>query len=485
VPAFPFNWRNAAKPAGQSTDSRERKLPPRVASEGSLYGIPRPPYGEALPRPGRPGQEELASRTLSPKSYEKAIRDLERFRGRPLLYPMLTSGRGQGARVTLADGSTKLDFIGGIGVYGFGHSDPDLLQHAVVAAAEDVLFQGHLMPGPEYLRLSKALLRHAGPQLKHVWLSISGAVANENALKMIYQKKSPADQVIVFDGAFHGRTLAMAELTDRPAFREGLPHRTKVLHVPFYDPEDEQSTEKSLAALEIHLRRHPGRIAGFCFELIQGEGGFNTAPREFFAALMERCQAAGVAVWVDEVQTFARTGELFAFRTLELEEWVDVVTAGKTLQGSATLVTKDFNPRPGLVAGTYAGNTVGMAMGARIIERLEEEGYLGPEGRVVLLGRRIERKFQALEKRIPKAVGPRSGVGAMQAFVPWHGTPEVVKDVLLACFEEGLILMSAGSSPTKLRMLPPVNTCDEELEAAFSILEKALRKVAEERELPC
>jgi 4-aminobutyrate aminotransferase/(S)-3-amino-2-methylpropionate transaminase len=121
----------------------------------------------------------------------------------------------------------------------------------------------------------------------------------------------------------------------------------------------------------------------------------------------------------------------------------------------------------------------------RIIERMEEEGYLGPEGRTVLLGRRIERRFQSLAKRMPKAVGERSGVGAMQAFVPWHGTPEVVKDVLQACFEEGLILLSAGSNPMKIRMLPPVNTTDEELEAAFSVLEKAMRRVAEERELPC
>jgi acetylornithine/N-succinyldiaminopimelate aminotransferase len=430
-------------------------------------------------------REELDSRALSPKSYEKAIRDLERMRGRPLFYPMISGGAGQGARVTLADGSTKLDFIGGIGVYGFGHGDADLLQHAVAAAAQDVLFQGHLMPGPEYWMLSKALLRHAGSRLKHVWLSLSGAVANENALKMIFQKKSPADHVIVFDGGFHGRTLTMAELTDRPAFREGLPERGRVLHVPFFDPEDEQSTEHSLTALEAHLRRHPGRIAGFCFELIQGEGGFRTAPREFFATLMERCRSAGVVVWVDEVQTFARTGELYAFRTLDLEEWVDVVTVGKMLQGSATLVTKELNPKPGLVAGTFAGNTVGMAMGTRIVERLEEEGYLGPEGRIALLGRRIERKFQALEKHLPKAVGPRSGMGAMQAFVPWHGTPELTKAVLEACFEEGLILLSAGANPTKIRMLPPVNTSDEELEAAFSILEKALRRVAEERELPC
>ena len=88
---------------------------------------------------------------------------------------------------------------------------------------------------------------------------------------------------------------------------------------------------------------------------------------------MERCKKASVGVWVDEVQTFARTGMLFAFRSFGLDEHVDVVTAGKTLQGSAVLFSKAYNPRPGLVAGTYAGSTVGMAVGTRIIERLEED----------------------------------------------------------------------------------------------------------------
>lgn len=430
-------------------------------------------------------QEEAAERALVPKSYEKAIRELERLRGRPLLYPMLTRGSGKGARLELADGTTKLDFIGAVGTYAFGHGDDDLLQNAVVAAASDVLFQGHLIPGPEYLRLSKALLRHSGPNLKHVWLSLSGSMANENALKMIYQKRAPADRIIVFEGAFHGRTLAMAELSDRPAFRQGLPQHGKVLHVPFFDAGEEDSTHKTLAAFEAHLQRYPGRIAAMCFEIVQGEGGFNTAPRDFFVALMERCRETGVAVWVDEVQTFVRTGELFAFRTLELDEYVDVVTVGKILQGSATLFSKAYNPKPGLIAGTFAGNTVGMAMGARIIERLEEDGHLGPEGRTAVLGGRINRQFQSLKKRMPKAVGERSGMGAMQAFVPWHGSQEISQAVLQACFEEGLILLSAGSNPTKVRMLPPVNTTDEELKAAFGILEKALRRVAEEHELPC
>ena len=287
-------------------------------------------------------REVAEERALSPDGYAKAIAKVERARGRALMMPMLASGQGNGARVRMADGSEKLDFIGGIGVYAFGHGDDDLVETAVAAAAGDVVFQGHLLPGPEYLRLSQALVKHAGPRIKHAWLAMSGAMANENALKMILQKHAPADRIVTFERAFHGRTLAMAEMTDKPAFRDGLPLRGNVLQIPFFDdPDDpEGSTHRSVAALEAHARRYPGQIAAMCFELVQGEGGFHTAPREFFVALMECCRRIGAAVWADEVQTFARTGELFAYRKLELEEYVDLVSVGKVLQGSATLVTR-------------------------------------------------------------------------------------------------------------------------------------------------
>ena len=98
-----------------------------------------------------------------------------------------------------------------------------------------------------------------------------------------------------------------------------------------------------------------------------------------------------------------------------------------------------------------------------------------------MLARRIDARFNSLRKRLPRGiVGARSGVGAMQAFVPFHGSPEVARKVLDACFEQGLIVLTAGTNPTKIRMLPPVNVTDEELEAAFSVLEKALLQVAEE-----
>lgn len=428
---------------------------------------------------------EAEQRALTPRQLEAAQKEIGRKRGRPLLFPTLLGGGGRGARVRMADGTCKIDFIGGIGVYAFGHGDEDLLETAAVAAAAGTVFQGHLAPGPEYLRLSRSLLRNAGTRLRHVWLSVSGSMANENALKMILQKHHPADRIVAFEHGFCGRTLALAEITDKAGNREGLPLRGGVDLVPFFDPGDPDSTRKSVAALDAHLARYPGRIAGMLFELVQGEGGFNTAPPEFFHALMERCRQAGLAVWVDEVQTFARTGELFAFRQLGLDGRVDVVTCGKALQGSAVLYTRKYNPKAGLVAGTYAGSTVGMAVGARMIERLEEDGYFGPEGRVTLLARRFERRLDALRRRCPGAVGARSGIGAMQAFVAFDGSSELTMAVLHAAHEEGLLAFMAGNDPMKIRMLLPVNTTDEELEAGLSMLEKALQRVAEERGIPC
>ena len=82
-------------------------------------------------------------------------------------------------------------------------------------------------------------------------------------------------------------------------------------------------------------------------ELVQGEGGFQFAPREFYVAAFEEAKKAGLAIWVDEVQTFGRTGELFAFQKFSLHEWVDVVTIGKLLQACMVLYTADYNPEAG------------------------------------------------------------------------------------------------------------------------------------------
>jgi acetylornithine/N-succinyldiaminopimelate aminotransferase len=425
--------------------------------------------------------EERERRALSPGAYQRALRALGRQRGRPLLLPLLLGSPAEGAFVRLADGRRVLDWIGGIGVYAFGHGDRALLETAAHTAAATPVFQGHLLPGLEQLRLGRLLLKHASKRLRHVWFSLSGAMANENALKLIWQKHAPADRILVFERAFAGRTTTLAELTDKPAFREGLPLRGVSLLVPFFDPGARDSVAKSLARLDAHLAEHSGRVAAMLFELVQGEGGIRTAPREFFVALMERCKSAGIAVWVDEVQTYARTGELFAHRALGLDEYVDVVTAGKALQGSAVLFRRAYNPKPGLVSGTYAGSSVGMTVAARMIERLERDGFLGRDGRIVQLGRRVKQHLAALRRLLPDAVADVDGVGAMWAFTPLDGSAAAADAVMRAALDEGLLLFSAGGDPTKIRLLLPVNTTNGELALGFERLAKALRRVAKGR----
>jgi len=429
--------------------------------------------------------EERARAPLSAGAYARALRALGRQRGRPLALPILLGGPAEGAFVQLADGRRVLDWIGGIGVYAFGHGDADLLQTAALAAAAAPVFQGHLLPGLEQLALGRLLRRHASPRLRHVWLSLSGAMANENALKLIWQKHAPADRIVVFSHGFAGRTTSLAELTDKPAFREGLPLRGVALHVPFFDPGARDPVARSLAAFDAHLARHPGQVAAMLFELVQGEGGIRTAPREFFVALMERCRAAGIAIWVDEVQTYARTGELFAHKTLGLGDYVDVVTAGKALQGSAVLFRRAYNPRPGLVSGTFAGASVGMAVGARIIERLEAGGYFGPEGRIARLGRRVKQRLARLARALPGTLADASGIGAMWAFTAFDGSATAVDAVIRAALDEGLLVFSAGAHPARVRLLLPVNTSDAELAEGFARLERALRRVAAERSAAC
>ena len=236
---------------------------------------------------------------------------LDRFavaRGGATFWPYLSAGLGNGPYVELVDGSVKLDFIGGIGVHGCGHSHPAMVDAAIDAAIEDTVMQGNLQQHPPSLEMTErmvVLACESGANLQHCLLSTSGAMANENALKiaMHHQSLHPRDgqpageanRVLAFDNAFAGRTLALAALTDRPKYRMGLPLTIDVDYVPFLDPE---SPEKSLrwAADELKrlLDRHPGRYAAFWAEPIAGEGGYYGGSEEFFRALCEPLREAVV-----------------------------------------------------------------------------------------------------------------------------------------------------------------------------------------------
>lgn len=422
-------------------------------------------------------------RPPNPESAERAkelVNKVGVTRGRPLYFPYMGSGLGRGPYVELEDGSVKLDLINGIGIHLMGHSHPRVIKAALRGALSDIVMQGNLQPNKEYYEFSKKLVELASrhSRLKYVWLATCGSLANENALKACRQKKNAARMIIAMNAAFAGRTTMMAEVTDNPAFKQGLPDYNEVLRVPFYDKNDPQSGEKSLRIFKEHVAKHEGNICAFSFEPMQGEGGYNVAPREFFLPMLDFCKEKGIPVWLDEVQTFTRTGYFFAFETLNIGQYVDVCTIAKTAQNGATFFTEEFNPKPGLIAGTFSGSSPALSAGLEILNILDNEGYMGPEGKVA----QIHQNFVAMLNRLNETtckglLRDAGGLGLMVAVTPLDGSKEKVDKLIHKLFENGLLTYSCGRGPYKLRFLLPAVMTPEDIDVAGKIIEKSVLEI--------
>ena len=419
--------------------------------------------------------ERSANPPLGPAAMMAELDELASLRGRPAFYPYLGSGVGRGARSMLADGRWVLDLALGIGVHLFGHGNLDLIETAIRAAASDLVMQGNLVFNREYNLLMKALLAHAPRSMAHCWLSLSGADANENALKLVRQKRGGRPGIIAFRGCFHGRTSAMAEITDRPDYRVGQPQTFPVRHLPFFDRHDPGSAAATLAILRQIIAREGDQMAAMIVELVQGEAGFITAPREFFVPLFDECRRAGIAIWIDEVQTFARVSELFAADLLNLADYADVITIGKVFHGSALLLCKEFAPDPALISGTYSGATVPMAVARRIIEKLTSEQIFGPDGREKRLEKLARNHLERLSRAKPGLISEVDGVGAMIAFRIGDGSLNSTREFIGRCFDAGLVLYYGGHKPACVRLfLPAAVLTEDELDEAFGIMQRCL-----------
>ncbi len=401
-------------------------------------------------------------------------------RGRPLFYDYIGTGRGCGPYVELCDGSVKIDFINGIGVHIFGHSHPAVLKAAAQASLSDILMQGHLQMNNEYLDFSKKIIDLAkGSRLTHGWISPSGSMANENALKMARQKNSPARMIIAMKDSFAGRTTMMAEVTDNPSYKEGLPEYHEVLRIPFYDKNNPNSIQETHQRFKKIVDENKGNISCFYFEPMLGEGGYKVAPKEFFVPLFEECRKHGIAIWADEVQTFLRTGEPFAFQTLGLSEYVDLVTIAKTAQCGMTLFTEEYNPRPGLIAGTFASSSPALAAGLAIINEMEEQNYFGSNGRIAKIHEEFVGMLQDLcEGSLKGLLEDPEGLGLMVAVTPLSGDKDKIMKLLKLMYSKGFIAFGCGKNPFRLRFLVPAIVQTQDLKVACQILEESILEIA-------
>ncbi|MEM9068685.1 MAG: aminotransferase class III-fold pyridoxal phosphate-dependent enzyme [Myxococcota bacterium] len=435
-------------------------------------------------------REDLTTR------YEELIQRAGDSRGWPLLYPCLGSGAGNGALVELADGSVKWDLVAGIGVHFFGHSHPEILRAQLTGALEDTTKHGNLQSGTIPYDFSSKLTALAGRRsdLKYAFLTTSGAMANELALKVCMQKRSPGSRILAFEHCFMGRSLTMTSIGDSARARDGIPVTVPVDYMPFWDPYLAERAggktkfiDHSVERLEEYATRYPGQHACFVMELIQGEGGLNVADRDWLVALMQTCKRHGIPVWDDEIQSFGRTTEMFAFEAFDVGEYVDVFCVGKMTLACAAMWTEEMRPRPGLLSGTFTGGTVDFAAGLRILEMLEAGSFYGAEGEfaqhhaafrqhATALITKHPAWFPAVE-RSPQLVG---GTGGMMRLTPFGGVREKIAAAAKAIYREGAIVFWCGHGPLHLRLLPPMPALKlEDWPRIFEVLERGLAAAAE------
>lgn len=417
------------------------------------------------------------------ESYDTLLKKMAEFRGGALFYNYLGTGIGSGPYVELADGSVKIDFITGIGVHYMGHSHPGVIDAQINGAIANTVMNGHLQQNADTAGLLELFSKEAcknGAEVKNVFLSTSGAMANENAFKIILQKRSPASRFFAFEKCFAGRTLGMAWVTDKAAYRQGLPKTLDVDYIPFYDANDHKgSIERAVYAMKKQIARFPAGHAGFIMELIQGENGSWVGHTEFFEALINVCKENNISVLVDEVQTFARTTELFAFQHFKLDKHVDVVAVGKNSQVCATLFKDDHKPKPGLMSQTFTGASSQIAASHYVISEIVKGGYLGENGKIQKLHKRFRDNLEKMAKKYPEKVQGPYGIGAMVAMTVFKGDEPKSKAFTMKLFENGVLsFMASGHPTTRVRFLMPVMVTEEKhIDEACELIEKTLKEM--------
>jgi 4-aminobutyrate aminotransferase len=395
--------------------------------------------------------------------------------------------RAKNAEIWDEDGRRYIDFGSGIAVVNTGHQHPRIVAavEAQLKAFSHVCFQ--VTPYESYVSLAErlnAIAPVSGPA--KTMLVSTGAEAVENAVK-VARAYTGRPGIVSFSGGFHGRTLMGMALTGKVVpYKKGFgPFPPEIYNVAFPVEYHGVSSEQSLAALHglFKYTADPSSIAAIIIEPVQGEGGFYIAPFDFLRSLRGLCDAHGILLIADEIQTgFARTGRMFALEHSSVT--ADVVTMAKGLAGGLPLsaITGRADvmdaSNPGGLGGTYAGNPVACAAAHAVLDVIEEEGLCS---RANAIGKIILDRCNQLKHRSNlNCVGDVRGLGAMCAvelvkdMASGEPAPLLTQTLMKVANEKGLILLSCGTYGNVIRVLVPLTASDAIVHEGMEIFEASL-----------
>lgn len=391
------------------------------------------------------------------------------------------AARAENAELWDVEGRRFIDFAAGIAVLNTGHRHPRIVKAIADQLGQFTHTAYQIVPYASYVELAEKINARAPiAQPKKTAFFTTGAEAVENAVK-IARAYTGRPGMIAFAGGFHGRTMMGMALTGKVApYKIGFgPFPGDVFHAPYPNALHGVTSADSIAAVETLFKADidPKRVAAIIFEPVQGEGGFNPAPAEFVRALRKLCDAHGILLIADEVQTgFARTGKLFAMEHYDVS--ADLMTIAKSLAGgmplSGVVGRADVMDAaaPGGLGGTYAGNPLAVAAAHAVLDVIDEEKLAE---RATVLGDKLKAKLAALRAELPQIVDVR-GPGAMVAaeFVDPHtraSDAAFTKRVQTLALERGLLLLICGVDANVIRFLFPLTIEDAVFDEALGILE--------------
>ena len=395
--------------------------------------------------------------------------------------PQLVVARAEGSRITDVDGRSYIDFAGGIGCQNIGHRHPAVVE-AIKEQTDRYLHQCIIVGTYEpYVELAHRLaeLSPCGTGEQRTLLVNSGAEAVENAVK-VARVATGRQAVVVFENAFHGRTLLAMTMTSkvRP-YKGGFgPFAPEVYRAPAPYPYHGISSDDAIAALE-HLFKadvDPSTVACVVLEPVQGEGGFIAMPPDYLGRLTELCREHGILYVDDEVQSgVGRTGTMWAVEQYEGAE-PDIVVFGKSIGGGLPLAGITGRAEildtvgPGRLGGTFGGNPLSCAAALAVLDVVTENGFLETAR---TLGETLRARLEGIRAR-HAGIGEVRGLGSMLAFEFEERTPDRASALVSAAFERGLVLLSCGLYGNVIRLLPPLTISSEDLDEGLAILEESL-----------
>jgi acetylornithine/N-succinyldiaminopimelate aminotransferase len=390
--------------------------------------------------------------------------------------------RGEGCRLWDDAGRSYVDFCTGIAVCSLGHCHPRVVE-AIREQAGTLIHVSNLYQIPQQAALAAEINEHHVKLAGKVFFSNSGAEANDGLIKSARRfghrrpqaDGSPRYEVITFQQSFHGRTLGAMAATGQAKIQEGFdPLLPGFRYLPFND----------VAALDDAVRPE---TAAVLLEPVQGEGGVNIATPEFMRAIAAMCQRHDLLLFFDEVQAgFGRCGAAMAWRGIAAEIEPDGISWAKGMGGGVPIGAFWLSDRaidaggtplssllgPGSHGSTYGGNPLVCAASLAVLQEIRTQDLAANARRQEARIRHVIGSWKLPVITGVRGMGLLLGIALDPALIPVREgkTPALV--VVTQLMENGLLVPAAG--PNTIRLLPPLNVTDGEVDEALGILRRVL-----------